>query len=372
MYDVLARQHNGFFELRGYWDEALQFGHVALDAARSLGDENMLTRFTCIVAGLHMKKGDYATATNLLQPLVDTGGKAINKESYLNALHFMGMIEFQQHNYERAEKFFQQELTASEEVDGGEINLRGIANCTQELGRIARLQGRFDDARGFYERSLAARRQLKNIDGSDDIGAAKSSLHDLGLLSHQQGEWEQYHNVNQLKAQQLYSSALSFYAESLRLKYKFKNYSSMAHTLTEAADLARLQAGYATSEQQKTRLYKKARARLATSLKIKERLYDQLHVAFSKYILGRVNLDEGELSEAQKLCDEALEIRIKFDDRAGIAGCRYLAGLIAEKEGACDHAALLFREALEIWKERRLIAAEYARVALSRVSSSNL
>jgi len=372
VFDVLGRPHSGFFELRGYWDAAINYGHCAIEAAKAFSQEKKTLEggFTCTVASLHLKKGEFESARKLLQPLIDDGGKSLDKQTYVNALHFMGLVEFAEHRYDEATKLFERELVASEEAEEGGIDQRGIANCTQELGRIARLQGHFDEARVFYQRSLDIRKQLKNADGSEDIAAPKSSYHDLGLLAHQQGEWEQIHQHNDQKARELYTEALSYYEESLQLKKLIGNKSSIAHTLTEMAELARLRAGNEDSAQEKARLYQEARTHLMESLQIKEELSDQFHIAYSKYILGRVVLDEGNTLEAQQLCDEALNTRIEYKDEAGIAGCHYLAGLIAEKQGNYDEAARLFREALGIWKDRGLIAAKYAYAALDRVSSN--
>jgi tetratricopeptide (TPR) repeat protein len=372
VFDVLGRPHNGFFEIRGYWDAAINYGHFAIEAAKAIGQEKKTLEggFTCTVASLHLKKGEFERARKLLQPLIDDGGTSLDKQTYVNALHFMGMVEFAEHRYDEATKLFERELVASEEAEEGGVDQRGIANCTQELGRIARLQGRFDDARVFYQRSLDIRKQLKNADGSEDIAAPKSSYHDLGLLAHQQGEWEQTHRHNDQKAQELYAEALTYYKESLELKKLIGNKSSIAHTQTEMAELARLRAGTKNSTQEKAQLYKEARKDLMESLQIKEELADPLHIAYSKYILGRVALDEGNILEAQKLCDEALEIRIKYKDEAGIAGCRYLAGLIAEQRGERSKAAEMFHSALNVWQDRKLIAADYARLALARVDTS--
>ena len=371
MFDVLGRLHNGFFEIRGYWDAALKYCDLAIEAARALDDETMLARFNCVMAGLHIKKSQHDDARTLLRPIIEDGGMTVGRESYVNALHLMGMLEFNEHRYKEAGEFFRMELEASEEIGDEEIKLRGIANCTQELGRIERLQGRFNEARVFYERSLETRGRLKNPDGTEDRGALKSSLHDLGLLAHQEGEWEQLHG-NDGRARELYDTALSFYVKTLRIKYEFKNMSSAAHTLTEAGDLARIQAQYVDPLLKKIRLYRKARRRLMKSLEIKEKLYDEPHVAYTNYILGRLALDEGNLSEAQQRCDASRSIRDKYCDTAGVAGCRYLAGLIAERRPDKLNAARLFRQALETWQGLGLIAAEYARAALRRVDDEAL
>jgi tetratricopeptide (TPR) repeat protein len=367
MFDILGRLHNGFFEIRGYWDAALKYCGLAIEAARALGDKKMLARFNCIMAGLHIKRSQNDAARSLLRPIIEDGGMTADRESYVNALHLMGMMDFNEHRYEKAREFFRRELEASEEIGDEKVKLRGIANCTQELGRIERLRGRFPQAREFYERSLETRKKLTNPDGTEDKSALKSSLHDLGLLAHQEGEWEQLHG-NDVRALELYAKALSCYAKALRIKYEFKNMSSAAHTLTEAGDLARLLAQHAASEPQKIRLCRKARRRLMKSLEIKERLYDEPHAAFTNYILGRLALDQGDLSEAHQRWDACRIIRDKYGDTAGAAGCQYLAGLIEERRPDKPGAARLFRQALETWESLGLIATEYARAALKRVS----
>lgn len=371
MFDILGRMHNGFFEIRGYWDAALKYCGLAIEAARAIGDEKMLARFNCIMAGLRIKRSQNDAAGSLLRPIIEDGGVTADRESYINALHLMGMMEFNEHRYEEAQELFSRELEASEGIVDEKMKLRGIANCTQELGRIERLRGRFPQAREFYERSYETRKRLTNPDGTEDTGALKSSLHDLGLLAHNEGEWEQLHG-NDGRARELYAKALTFYAKALRIKYDFKNMSSAAHTLTEAGDLARLLAQHVGSEPQKIRLYRKARRRLMKSLEIKERLQDEPHAAFTNYILGRLALDQGNLSEAQQRWDACRRVREKYGDIAGTAGCQYLAGLIAERRPDKPNAARLFRQALETWQSLGLIAAEYARAALKRVSDQTL
>jgi tetratricopeptide (TPR) repeat protein len=368
IFDVLGRLHNGFFEHRGYWRVALTHGEHAIEAARALNDKKMVARFTCMVAGLHLKFSENESARQLLQPLLRNGGKPVSKQSYIDALHLMGMLEFNEHNYKDAEKRFSLELAASEKAKSSEINLRGVANATQELGRIARLRGRFNKARTFYKRSRDVREKLKDAYGNGDLGAPKSSLHDLGLLAQQQGEWEEQFRGNYAKVGKLYDEALDYYEQARAIKETLGNYSSLAHTLTEMAELKRLQAGLASSKREKALLYKEARALLEQSLEIKEEVEDKAHAAYTKYILGRLALDQGKWREAQKWCGESRKVRDDNNDRAGIAGCRYLKGLIAEYRGDKGEAARLFGLALDTWHDMGLVAADYARAALMRVS----
>lgn len=372
IFAVLGRPHNGFFELRGYWEAAIRYGELAVAAATALGQEkkNLLARFTYTTADFHAKRGEYEEAKRLLQPLVTDGGTSLDKQSYINALHFMGMLEFREHRYKEAEELFRQELVVSKSTGDGGTDLRGIANSTHELGRIARLQGDFEKARTYYEESLKLREQLKNDDGSDDIAAVKSTLHELGLLAHKQGELEQFRHGNHTKARELYEKAASSYERALIIKEKLGNKGSLAHTWTEQADLIRLQAAYESSAEEKKQAYQKARTLLMKSLQINEEIPDLLDIAYTNYILGRVALDEGNVDEAQQLCTRALEIWTRYKDEAAIAGCSYLAGLIAERLGDRGKAAELFQTALDAWQNRGLIAAEYARAALNRVSDN--
>jgi len=372
IFDVLGRPHSGFFLLRGYWDDAINYGDLAVQAATKLSQENEEPKasFACTIASFHVAKGEFDTARKLLRPLVNSGGAGIHRQTYIDALHYMGMVEFAAHDYDKAARLFCREQEESQGAEDSNLNQRGLADYTQELGRIARVQGRFDDARDLYERSREIREQLKNPDGTPDEAAPKSSYHDLGLLAQQEGEYEQAHRHNPSRSQELYALALSYYNKSLLLKTRLDNKSSIAHTLTEMAELARLQAKHESSEEEKFKLYQEARTHLRDSLKIKEELNDQLHLAYSKYILGRVALDEGNIAEAQQHCDEATKVRVAYKDEAGLAGCKYLAGLIAEQEGKLDKAAKLFSAALDIWQSKGLVAAEYARVDLARVSKS--
>ncbi len=372
MLAVLGKPNDGFFEYRGYWDIGLTYGGFALEAAREQGydDGEKLALLTCFVAGLRHKRGQFAAARDLLQPLV-AGGGSISREPHVTALHLMGMIAFSTHDYDEAEKFFLRELSLSEDEGGAGVDLWGVATATQELGRIARVRGRFPEARKFFERSLEVREILDDADGDAPKGASrKSALHDLGLTAHQQGEREELHG-NPVAARELYKKADDFYGKALKLKLDFGNFNSAAHTQTEMGELERLKAAHEVTPQAKAARYEKAEGLLKESLKIKERQLDELHMAYTNYILGRVALDKGDLEEAQRRCDLSRDASERYRDRGGINGCRYLQGLIEERKGDKAEAARLFRQALSEWQDMGLIAADYARAALDRVGETS-
>jgi tetratricopeptide (TPR) repeat protein len=372
MLAVLGKPNDGFFEYRGYWDIGLTYGGYALEAARERGydDGERLALLTCFVAGLLHKRGQFDAAWELLLPLAARGG-SISREAYVTALHLMGMIAFSTHEYDEAEKFFLQELSLSEGEGGAGVDLWGVATATQELGRVARVRGRFPEARKFFERSLEVREILDGADGDAPKGASrKSALHDLGLTAHQQGEWEEFHG-NPVEARELYKKADDFYGRALKLKRDFGNLNSAAHTLTEMGELERLKAAHEGTPQAKAARYEEAERLLKESLKIKEGQLDELHMAYTNYILGRVALDKGDVEEAQRRCDLSRDASQRYSDRGGINGCRYLQGLIEERKGDKAEAARLFRQALGEWQDMGLIAAEYAQAALVRVGETS-
>jgi tetratricopeptide (TPR) repeat protein len=368
MMGILGRLNDGFFQYRGHWDVGLEYGDRTLKAAREKGndDEESLAHLTCFVASLRSRRGEYEEMQKLLLPLVGDEAQT-SAQTQIDALHILGMAEFSRHNYPAAEDYFKREMALSEEWDDQE----GLANVTQEIGRIVlrtgrpegeRLRERFDEARGFFERSLAIRESLKN-----KVGMPKSSLHNLGLTAHQQGEWELLLG-NESQALELYAKADYWYDRALRLKLKLKLYDSAAHTYTEMGELERLKAAQESSLQERVARYTKARELLMLSRDIKTGQADELHIAYTDYILGRVALDEGDLTEARERLRLCRGTREKYKDRAGLTGADYLEGLIAERQGDKPAAARLFRQALGEWLEMRLIAAEFARVALARVS----
>lgn len=371
MLAVLGRPNDGFFEYRGYWDAGLKYGELALEAARGWGsdDREMLARLTCFVAGLYHKRGRFDAARGLLESLV-AGGEPADKKLLLPALHLTGMIAFSTHRYEDAKKSFLRELELSE-AGGGEADWWGVATATQELGRVARVRGQFEEARKFFEHSLKVRSALDGSTGTGQKGASrKSSLHDLGLTAHQQGEGEQFLRGNPEKARELYHEADRHYREALELKRAFGNANSVAHTLTEMGELERLKATQEDSPRAKAESYERAKKLLAESLSIKERQLDEIHMAYTNYILGRVALDEGDVAEAQRRCDLSRGISERYRDRGGLTGCLYLQGLIEEKKGGKADAARLFRQALGEWRDMGLVAADYAQAALDRVDEA--
>lgn len=182
------------------------------------------------------------------------------------------MIAFAESDCAKAQSIFEKEFDISSKSDptGGEI-LRGIANSTQELGRLMKTRGRFSEAAKWYEKSLQARSMLKNTDGSEDTGTPAPTLHDLGLTAYTQGD-KARRGENHEQAQEFYNKAFESYSGSLSLKKKLKMKAAEANTLNEMGNLTRIHAGYAESDTDKDRLFKKACNELNKSLRIKRKL----------------------------------------------------------------------------------------------------
>ena len=97
---------------------------------------------------------------------------------------------------------------------------RGRANTLHQLGVIAYLQGRYDEARQLYHESLARCEWL-----GDQAGRA-ATLHQLGMIAQEQGH---------------YDEARQLYQESLSIKEQLGDQGGRATTLGQLGLLARRQ-----------------------------------------------------------------------------------------------------------------------------------
>jgi tetratricopeptide (TPR) repeat protein len=147
----------GMLSVRGYWDEAKEYGKQALTAARKLQEDEGIAVYTGRIAIVYQNQGDIDEARALCQQSLDIARKLGDQHSIATSLH-----------------------------------------C---LAAIAQVQGDIDEARALYQQSLDIRRKL-----GDQSGIA-SSLHQLGRLAEDKGD--------KVKAAPLFREALTIF-EKLR------------------------------------------------------------------------------------------------------------------------------------------------------------
>ncbi|MBM4255934.1 MAG: tetratricopeptide repeat protein [Deltaproteobacteria bacterium] len=287
---------NGLLPLRGYWEEAIRTGIRALDAARQLGDQTAIGRFTYRTAIMHQQRGELTEAQGLYEESLRIAKQLGDQSGIASTLHALGVLEQNQGELAEAKGLYEESLGINKQLgDQG-----GIAITLHQLGRLAQGQGELAEAKELYEESLRIKKQLGNQSG------IASTLHQLGVLAQGQGEL---------------AEAKELYGESLRIKKQLGNQSGIASTLHQLGRLAQGQ-GELTEAQG---LYEE-------SLRIKKQLGDQGGIAITLHQLGALEEEAGNKTAAGNLFLQSLEIFEKLKSPNAKIARRSLARVEGEGE----------------------------------------
>jgi len=195
-----------FFDVRGYWDEALRRNDQAQRAARKSGQKNYLPRLNQSAGDIYLKRRQFTKAEAAFRRMLRSHvNKPVNVDVAI-AISRLGSVALQQEKLKLAESFYSKALEVSKQ-----LNFQtGVTDNVHNLAIVKQEQGDLDGARRLYEESLKDSRSL-NDDRSQAI-----SLHQLGVIAMETGS---------------YAEAAQFFQQSLAIKSELGDRSGMADTL---------------------------------------------------------------------------------------------------------------------------------------------
>jgi tetratricopeptide (TPR) repeat protein len=231
------------------------------------------------------------------------------------ALHQLGMIAEERHNYDEAEKCYKKSLEIKERI-GDE---HGQASTLHQLGMIAEERHNYDEAEECYKKSLEIEERI-----GDEHGQAQT-FHQLGMIAQERHD---------------YDEAEEWYEKSLEIKERIGNEHGQASTLHQLGMIAQERHDYDEAEE----WYKK-------SLEIEERIGDEHGQASTLNQLGMIAEERHNYDEAEKWCKKSLEIKERIGNEHGQAFTLHQLGIIAQERHNYDEAEEWYKKSLEI-KER--------------------
>lgn len=186
-------------------------------------------------------------------------------------------------------------------------------------GALAHTQGRYPEARRFYEESLEIFRKL-----SDKRGIA-ASLNNLGSIANDQEE---------------YSEARRLFEESLAISRELGDEQAKSHLINNLALLA-----------QETGQYALSKSLFDESLTIKRQLNDERGIAATILNLGNIARDTANYEAAHTHYQESLVLFKKLGETRGIAYCLNNLALVAIGVGDFYQAKVLLDECLPLFEQ---------------------
>ena len=187
------------------------------------------------------------------------------------------------------------------------------------LGNLAYVQGRYDEAKGYLKCALEI------FDELGQKAEMATALNNLGNLAFVQGR---------------YDEAKEYYKEALEISEELGDRAGVAMTLNNLGTLAYI----------KDR-YDEAKGYLEKALEISEELGDRAGVAQTLHNLGNLALRHSRYDEAKEYFEEALEVFNELGQKAEMATTLNNLGNLAYVHGRYDEAKGYFEEASSIRKE---------------------
>lgn len=208
----------GMLDVRGFWDEAIRYGEIAINAAKALKDEWGVAIFQGHVATVRQNRGEYEHAKQVFQSLINVFERLKSEKSVATYKQQLGTVEHRLNNIDEAKRLYTESLQAKRQLGDqlgisivlhnlaaialGEKDLStaaqlydeslrittllndqdGIAGTLYELGRLAQTNSDPDEAQRLYRQSLAITKTL-----GDQNGIARN-LNQLGMLAVAQGD----------------------------------------------------------------------------------------------------------------------------------------------------------------------------------------
>lgn len=274
-------------ELVGEWENAEQINREADRLAVLLNDIPRHARAQRAIGWLLRKRGAYAEAEEWLvharesyQQLNDTAGLS-------HVLSNIGEIYRLQGKYDEARSFYDESLKLAEQIADSRDRQAARAHALKGAGTVATWQGDYATARELNQESLRLRRELGDTPGVATL------LNNLGIIA---------------RFQRDLTGAWQMNDESLKLFREMGDRWAVGQLLNNQACVASDQGQYT-----------EARTLLNESLMIRRELGDKAGLALSLNTLADVVLDEGKHGDARPLLDESLQINRELGDQTAIA-----------------------------------------------------
>ncbi|MEP7136020.1 MAG: tetratricopeptide repeat protein [Chloroflexota bacterium] len=275
------------FELVGNWDEAESINRQAEILSLRLNDTPRHARALRALGWLLRKQGAYFGAEEWLVRARDSYRQLDDKTGVSHVLSNIGEIYRLQGKFEEARHFYNESLSLAEEIAESRDRQAARAHALKGAGTVATWQGDYATARELNQESLTLRRELGDTPGVATL------LNNLGIIARFQRDLTGARQMNE---------------ESLALFREMGDRWAVGQLLNNQACVASDQAEYG-----------EARILLQESLTIRRQLGDKAGLALSLNTLADVVLDEGKFTEARPLLDESLEISRELGDQTAIA-----------------------------------------------------
>ncbi len=335
------------------WLEILENEHsnfqTAIQYSAKSGNSETGGHIAFALGRFWLIRGHYATGKLLIENILDNAdGISLKLKSWL--ICSQGNLTILQGEFEEARSFLNKSLSLSRENDDKVV----MAFSQIGLGSISFFQGDNQKAYEYYSESLINNRS------ADDRRGIAMSLNNLGMVSVIRNEIEKakayfeeslsiyreigyktqtanpLHNLGLIADNQGdYETAEKYYGESLLINKEKGDRRGMANTILNLGLVA----------------YNRNNLENAKNLfeqcgELYEQLGDKLGKAFYKYGLGIVYDSYGNFEEGMKYLEESLAIRTEIGDITGMVNSLNRLGLLSLKSDKRDQSKEFLKQSI--------------------------
>ena len=195
-----------FLDVRGFWEQRITYGDVAVECAEVLGIDARIAAIAHNVAIIHQYRGNLGKAEELYRRSLEIEEKLGNQQGIARSLHEMGIMAQGREDYPEAERLYRRSLGIKERLG----DQQGIAQSFHQMGMLAQDTGNYPEAEGLYHSSLEINEKLGYQQG------IAQTLHQLGMMA-------------QIREEN--AEAERLYRRSLEIEEKLGNQDGMAISL---------------------------------------------------------------------------------------------------------------------------------------------
>jgi tetratricopeptide (TPR) repeat protein len=318
----IVRALDDYWEARGLSVEAASWSDRILDAVGALGrapseDASALWVYaTNEQANRQMATGRldqaHAIYNRVLAYLCDLPETEWTRSHISATYHQLGMVAQMRGRLEEAETLYRKALAIEEELD----DRSGMASNYQQLGANARDHGRPDEADDWFRKALAIKKELDNRPG------IAVTYNELGITAFDRGRLDE---------------AEDWCRKSLAIVADLGDRRKMAAAYHQLGVIAWKRDRPGDAE----KWYRE-------SLAVSESLADRLAMANTYHQLGTLARDHGRLDEANEWYRESLAMNEALDNRPAMANTCLQLGTLARDRGRLDEADAWCRRSLAV------------------------
>jgi len=287
------------------------YNEALLKHWQQVGERDKIYHYTLLVADHMLEiKGAYATVEALLQSLL--GHLSLDDMRQVAILNRLAESVMRQGHYDASKTH----AIRAQELAILHDDSYGLADSLHLLGVIANNQGDYERATDLHQQSLAIRQEL------GDQRTIANSLNNLGQIAFRQGDYER---------------ATDLYQQGLAIRQELGVQRAISISLNNLGEVAYRQGDY----ERATDLHQQ-------SFAIRQELGDQHGIADSLRNLGEIVSKQGDYERATDLYQQSLVIRQELGDQSGIALVLSNLGVIANNQGDYERATDLYQQSLVI------------------------